>query len=198
MADEGNRGGYHRNIIEQARYTNTTITDYVTEENNILTEHKQKEVYNPLYEEIVEVDEDIAELLEQLWALDILTFDACQESQPGTMWIAIPSFAVERFLDIIASNRDEEEDPSTSIYNRMMGMGWGGDWQYDALVSDLAGMPDEATKTIIVQGKSVIALHVYIRFPKSDYDEVLAAVKNHEEPPEENEDESNSSPFSLN
>ena len=108
-----------------------------------MPKHNQIQIYNPMYENTEEVDEGIAELLEQLWALDILTLSSCQESQPGTMWLFFPNFAAERFLTVVASSRDDEEDPSTSLYCRMMGMGWGGDWDYTVHTHDFAEKLDE-------------------------------------------------------
>lgn len=152
-----------------------------------MSNHLKIEVYNPILEGVIAVDEGSVELLVQLWDLGILALNSCQESHPGTMWVSFTGPAAESFLTIIASSRDDEEHPSTSMYCRMMGMGWGGDWEYTTEIKDMAEKWDEVAETIVCEGKSDIVLHIFIQFPRSDYAEILEIVSNYEEPPEEND-----------
>src|SRR4051812_11598389 len=41
----------------------------------------------------VEIDVDIAPLIEALWQLGVRTVESCQESQPGFVWIAFANAA---------------------------------------------------------------------------------------------------------
>ena len=86
-----------------------------------MADHRQVEVYNPVYDHMTEIDEGIVDLIQLLWNLGLETINSCQENTPGIMWISLPSDAAERFLTVMASRREEElEDPSSSLYCRMM------------------------------------------------------------------------------
>lgn len=68
------------------------------------TNHNQISVLNPFYDEYIEVDEGISELLEVLWSLGIETVLSCEEAQPGIVWIQFYTGQdLSRFLTALAT-----------------------------------------------------------------------------------------------
>ncbi len=146
-----------------------------------MSEHKQV-----LIEENgmrAEVDENIAPLIRELWKLHILTLMSCEDNVPeGWIWIKFnDSHGVKRFLDIIAAEYDEDSD---SLYDRATRHGSYGEnsWQYEILPDDKSIKLIYGTEEIFAQRigtKTDIRLHISVRFPQSDYDEVLKKMVAH-------------------
>ena len=138
-----------------------------------MSEHEQVRVYNPLMGRTIEVDEGLADLLQQLWALGMRTDNSCQENRPGMMWIEFPCRDAARFLNLLASSRDEDRD----FYGRMMEFSGTDNWKYNVLPGDLALRRDQGRGEDLIEGPSEIVLDISVRFPLGDYDGVLRRVK---------------------
>ena len=153
-----------------------------------MAHHKQVEVYNPKDDNMTEIDEGIVELIQLLWDLGIKTDNSCQENRPGVMWVSILGSDVERFLTIIASKREEDletEDPPSSIYGRIRDPAFEGSWDYQVCLKDSAEKYDEESYTYY-EGKSKVIMYVSIRFPVSDYGEILDRLREFATGEEEN------------
>jgi len=59
----------------------------------------------------------------------------------------------------------------------MLGIYIEGDWEFDVVPHDLAEIYDEESDGYFYEGPSYILLNVSIRFPSSDYEEVLKRVR---------------------
>lgn len=144
--------------------------------------HKQVEIYSPVFERSLEVDEGIAELIELLHTLEIVTFLSCQENRPGIMWIDFPCLEAEEFLTICASKREEDvADYENSLYGRMLDSEVKNSWQYSTHQHDWAEKFDEEKNEVYYDGDSDISSSISIRFPVSDYPLILERLKNHHE-----------------
>lgn len=145
-----------------------------------MTIHKQVEIYSPLSERNINVDEGIAELIELLHKLDILTFLSCQENQPGIMWINFPSEDADVFLSICASGRDEDFiDFENSLYGRMMNENVPQSWHYTAHFHDWSEKYDEKKDEVCYDGDSYITSSISVRFPISDYTLIMERIQSH-------------------
>ena len=146
----------------------------------LMANHKQVEVYSPIYECMIEVDEGIAELIQLIWDLGLQTNNSCQENMPGIMWVSFPSEDAERFLTIMALRREEDfesDDPPSSMYGRIMDPANENSWDFRVCLDDLSEVLDEESDTIYHEGDSEIRIFVSIRFPVSDYDEVVDRLR---------------------
>lgn len=130
------------------------------------------------------IDEGIAPLILELWKASLLTFNSCEENQPGIMWIEFADVATaETFLDIVA-----EYDPSPdSLYSRIR-FGWTqrqkddvpGTWLYDVGLEDLAieyMEIDENTMDERSTGPCSFIFSLSVRFPQTDYPRLLERMK---------------------
>jgi hypothetical protein len=61
------------------------------------TRHPQVEVYFPLYEKSIQVDEELAPLLSALWAQEIWTMTSCQEIERRPQFAYLQFFNPELF-----------------------------------------------------------------------------------------------------
>lgn len=151
-----------------------------------MPDHPQTHI--ALGEREADVDESVAPLILELWKADIDTLMSCQDNN-GRVWLDFPSAEdAQKFLDIAAG--DYEEDVF-SLYNRVTVEFTDDDaetfqeqnaWWYDCdpvdyhmRVYDLMSgeIKREAAPT------RWIVLHISIRFPKYDLDEVLARMVAH-------------------
>jgi hypothetical protein len=67
--------------------------------------HKQIKVYNPIYEDEIDVDEKLAPLLKKLWSNQIDTCLSCQDNVPkGYVWLCFETTTdFEIFINMIYS-----------------------------------------------------------------------------------------------
>ena len=122
-----------------------------------MKEHRQVEVYNPFYDEAIEVDEGIAPLLIALWERGIQTTLSCQENQPGIIWIEFAgSREVEAFLQLAIPNR------RSGMY---IDANPDGKWEYSVNVADHSS-----------KGELNFWCAVSVRFPSSQYEKILSNV----------------------
>jgi hypothetical protein len=154
-----------------------------------MPDHPQ--VHISLGEREAEVDEGIAELILELWRQDIDTTMSCQDNN-GRVWADFPSASdAEHFLDLVAGDYDDEV---YSLYNRLVHEVEDEDWetfraehawQYDCAPVDYnsALYDDEGGLEKPAEDERFIQLHVSVRFPRYDYDEVLRRMKASKEEP---------------
>jgi hypothetical protein len=154
--------------------------------------HKQVEVYNPILEEKVEIDEGMVELLTLMWEMGLLTSLSCQENKPGVMWVSMPSEDASWFMTALSSKRDDDlASDSSSLYKRMMGLEGEDNWDFQVRPQDVAesylfdqegfdadedGFEDDFV-TVAREGISKIYFDINIRFPITEYPIILQRLK---------------------
>lgn len=137
------------------------------------TEHPQVWIE---YEQMsADVDEGIADLILEMWRAGIDTIMSCQDNPPGRVWLDLPVSDVVDFLEIAAGDYDTDVE---SIFNRSVCWEDADDWrqfraqrawQYKAIPGCYSG-PGEVP---------LITVDISIRFPHSDYEEVLRRFRSH-------------------
>ena len=118
----------------------------------------------------IDIDKNIAPLLEYIWKNDIMTNNSCENSFPKDhIWISFDSTEdLEKFLNIVF--RDIEED--ADFYKRGFNpMNVKNSWYYRSWFDWSCGN---------IPYKDVCA-YISLRFPKSDYDIVLNNLKSYYE-----------------
>jgi len=144
-----------------------------------LTEHKQTAILDPALNQLIEVDEGIAPLLEAIWDSGIITCNSCQENKPGIIWIEfLTAEDAEAFLAHVVSGLDPLNSPEADdwLYSRIVGANRG--WQYTAHPHDAREYIDEEKGTMELNASEScgIALSISIRFPVGDYGRLLDIV----------------------
>ncbi|MCJ7571732.1 MAG: hypothetical protein MUO82_07630 [Candidatus Thermoplasmatota archaeon] len=149
----------------------------------MVKEHKTVSLFNPFIKKDEEIDENIAELIECLWKLDIETSNSCENNVPlGYIWIEfLCGYDAEKFLDIVGRfiykdkadvykvddlyqrmNRPSDESPNQWLYNcDLMDCS-------EKVINDYTVMDDEFCG---------FALPISVRFPIKDYPVVLKSLK---------------------
>jgi hypothetical protein len=146
-------------------------------------EHKKVSLFNPFLEKHLDIDKNIAELIECLWKLDIETTNSCENNVPTDyVWIEFFSGAdAETFLEIIGkhiykdkADKYEEDD----LYQRMKRPADEppNQWLYscelgdcnESIINDDLVMDDEF---------GGFSISISVRFPQKDYLVVLNALK---------------------
>lgn len=131
-----------------------------------------------------DVDENIADLILNLWKLDIVTLNSCENNVPQDwVWIEfLSAIDAESFLNIVAN---EYSDDYNSLYNRIKNA-WDGNteenvWKISVNIDDLNVVYDEIGNDEVIEtsiGKPTMNLIVSVRFPISDLLEVKKLIKN--------------------
>ncbi|HVM14408.1 MAG TPA: hypothetical protein VM287_08775 [Egibacteraceae bacterium] len=149
-----------------------------------MADHPQ--VHIELGDRQADVDEGIAPLIMELWKAEIDTVMSCQDNN-GHVWVQFASAPdAEDFLDIVAGDYDEDV---FSLYNRVTGEYEDDDWEtfraehawsYDCAPMDYnAALVDEDGEVEVPGPERAIVLHISVRFPHYDYDDVLARLRAH-------------------
>jgi hypothetical protein len=130
-------------------------------------------------------------LLRLLWKADILTFHCCQEDAPGIVWVEFVTAAdAAAFLRLVTghpadstlplvddSPAADSGDPSATLYERILGLGRKGAWQYDVQPRDLAGLVDVVADGVLISpGTTQFDFCTSVRFPWADLPLVLDRV----------------------
>lgn len=127
----------------------------------------------------VPIDEEIADLMIQIWKAEIDTLNSCQ-ANPDKDWVWIEfdtAQDTQQFLMIVNENY-KETDQSKSVYCRSTQGIWSDDleWTFNALVFNHNSTPEEDLSDEL-EGNDVVTpysdFHISVRFPKSDYQYVL-------------------------
>jgi hypothetical protein len=149
--------------------------------------HDTVRMLPPWDDEAVDVDQGLAELIAQLWALGCLT-NGCCENQDGIVYIAFDDTdSAERFLTTVALHHrpalpaDVDDE---SLYARISGFSdtEPDDWQefrkrrmwrLNAMVQEWGNLADGPD--VFTEGEFVIGITVF--FPRSDLGAALEAVR---------------------
>jgi hypothetical protein len=138
-----------------------------------------------------EVDVEIADLLVNLWRLDLWTSLSCQDNF-GKVWIMFEDGgAAQAFLSIVAGKFDDDAD---SLYNRVLD-GFQPDeeadyedfrenraWLNKVSVEDRnvrTEFTDDDERIVTPVGPPVVEFNVSLHFPRSDLPEVERRVAAH-------------------
>ena len=68
-----------------------------------MTNHVQTEIYNPFYDEIIEVDSGMTRILSKLWELGLQTHNSCQDNN-GSVWIEFDLECGKKFFEILTKH----------------------------------------------------------------------------------------------
>ncbi len=145
--------------------------------------HKQVSIYYLGYDQMIDVDAEMATLLRALWDKGIMTCNSCQEIEPGVMWIEFYSAEdVEAFvtLMVVALGNSTSQFPEADdwLYLRMFG-GIGEErkpWKYEAHPNLCQELLDSDCLKTNISSSGAIALTVSVRFPIDDYNRLLELV----------------------
>lgn len=139
-------------------------------------EHETAPIRLPYSTDTVEVDKDIAALIQALWDRGIETEESCQNIGPGSVWIQFStSHDALMFLSLVASIRETEgPEAADRLYHRMID-GEGG-WEYEIAPGDLNLIMVDEEGVAGFSGPPDLVLPVAVRFPVSDYFRVLHLV----------------------
>lgn len=130
----------------------------------------------------VEVDSGIAPLIKGLWKAGIDTYSSCEDNL-GYVYITFTVQGSQQFLNAVS---ECDLDPH-GLYCRMFRMymlphgGLDGCWRYDIRPMDVGLCSDGsfAPPTVSHSGKVNTVFEVTVRFPCSDYKEVLRRMSEH-------------------
>jgi hypothetical protein len=145
--------------------------------------HKQVSIYYLGYDQMIDVDAEMAPLLRVLWDKGIMTCNSCQEIEPGIMWIEFYSAEdVEAFVTllVVALGNSTSQFPEADdwLYLRMFG-GIGEErkpWKYEAHPNLCQELLDSDCLKTNISSSGAIALTVSVRFPIDDYNRLLELV----------------------
>ena len=121
--------------------------------------------------ELVEIDEDLAPLIQEIWRANIKTIMCCQEVQDGIAWIEFESIRdMLKFLNLTVNFDGDHKD---SLYNRVYTQNLSGtllpDWEYQINLMDIGEHdPDRQ-----VGGNVLFEATVGIYFPQHDISHLL-------------------------
>jgi hypothetical protein len=143
-------------------------------------EHRQVSLLHPEWNEVIEVDEGISELIVLLWRAEVNTMLCCEENRPGYMFIRfVTAYGLEKFFNMLAINRDKELGNHDSLYHRVIDPDQEGGWEYDILVEDIGNEIDEAKDKVVYTLPPEVIFTASVLFPISDYPQVLKCVNQH-------------------
>jgi len=118
-----------------------------------------------------EIDLGIYDLIKELWMAEICTTDACESTVDDRISITFrATLGAEDLLTIINSVDDHDKECSLSERSQLLSSTCPDKWNYDL------GFVYSDPKN---KFESKIILVIILTFPKSDYDEVLRRVKEH-------------------
>jgi hypothetical protein len=137
---------------------------------NPLRKHPTKRVkYKDLE---ADIDLDIADLVLNLWKLEVDTVNSCQDNaETGFVWIAFDStYGAEEFLNYVAEYSEEPD----SVYQRM-NREWGDatlmDWKYTPSLKDHGvdeRVESDDTISSTFTGSHGFMFSMSVRFPRAD------------------------------
>lgn len=178
-------------LLEQGEKCMPYINDLMQEYNFILNKyidsrraidsHHMISVYNPFYKKYMKIDEEIVDLIKEIWSAGIQTNNSCQDNVPkGFVWISFTnSLEVQKFLKIIFEGLSTEDNKYRDVsirglYSRYY---YPKSWKYDIIF--YAWTPtdedeDEDDETVLDIDHSVS-----IRFPTEDLEFVYNRLFTH-------------------
>lgn len=128
--------------------------------------HNTTSVFNSIYNVYMDIDTNIAPLLEYLWLNKISTIHSCENNVPNNyIWICFKTANdLELFLEIVFEGLHSGDN----FYDRGF-PGWGKQdgWYYT----------DNARRN----KQNKVSISISVRFPQKDYDTVLEKLKSYYE-----------------
>ena len=162
-------------ILEDVIDGNIDINDLIEED------HKKVMLHHPHWNEDIEIEEGVSELVSLLWKDDIGVFIANQKLRSGVMFLRFyTTFELERFLNMLVIHRDKELGDQESLYHRVTDADQEGGWVYDMLVEDISWKYDEDKDEMVTAGPAEIRFTASVVFPVTDYKQVLKYVKKYQ------------------
>lgn len=133
-----------------------------------------------------QIDAGIAPLLEQIWrAMGNCTLTSCEDFQGRVCLQFHTGVDASRFVTIVAAEAKHESgraaDPIESVWNRIFALRWATDydmfmqkraWEYELHPVDFADCDEPP----------FVVLTAFVRFPQTDYDFVMRALRRHNGP----------------
>jgi hypothetical protein len=141
--------------------------------------HKTTRIACPFYEnQTIEIDNGIFDLISELWKANIKTCSSCEDDMPANyMWIEFcPASDGDSFLEIIMNGYEENDKLSLRILDRADKNNWIIEYIPENINEYTDSDDDEATS----ESKVIDFIsNLSIRFPKSDYKQILKRIKAH-------------------
>ena len=135
----------------------------------------------------IEIDEEIAPLIELIWNLGLRTSNSCQDNPAGMVWIEFAAEDAAEFLNIVAGDYDDEME---GLYNRIRyawrpesdeeeaAIGW---WKFSVLPHDDSVMDvwlDEDTfEEKPITKERDFHFSIGVRFPRTDLETVIQRMR---------------------
>jgi hypothetical protein len=138
-------------------------------------EHKTMPVKDFMGHDI-DIDENIAPLISEIWKAQINTNNSCQDNVPADyVWVEFSSINdFDKFINIINNSLTER----STMYERMMGYD-GPHWRYNSLMHDENEVYESDVDDIVAIGPPKFKVTISLRFPQCDLDEVYTRVRDY-------------------
>jgi hypothetical protein len=123
------------------------------------------------YDEMIEIDKNIAELIEILWKLEIRTLNCCQNNIPKDyIWIEFFDYiSMMDFMDTIVENIQIDQLERILYMERYEK----NSWIKDIIFTDSTILQDDDNSVLSNETINLLPSSFSIRFPKSDYKMIL-------------------------
>jgi hypothetical protein len=130
-------------------------------------------------DDLVEIDVEIAPLINGMWSRGWTTFNSCQENL-GLVWVEMLVPDAQDFLTIVAQRaRQEIAWAAKNAHSHLGGIKTSrepDDWNLAAGAWNLSEELDDETDEIVEVGPPDIIITVGIRFPRTHLSEVTSLV----------------------
>jgi hypothetical protein len=149
-------------------------------------DHEQTKVLFPGNQELIDVDVGIAPLLVAIWDAGIITWNSCEENEPGIIWIEFSTIKdVERFLKIqihTLGNRVHKH-PDFNDWFCYRILGYEGDhlgpWRYNAHPNVYSITSNQSSMYSRNASDCSVEMSVSVRFPREDYPVIIDLISNY-------------------
>jgi len=151
--------------------------DYRKQPEKYKYQHKTVKLWNVFYEDYVDIDKNIAPLIDELWEAGIQTSNSCENNTPEMynykdtcIWISFQSMEdVKRFMQIVYIGIPRKG----TFTNRIIGRSHKFNWEYSYWID--TSYKNRSPKNIFVANDRIRDIEVghSLRFPGSDYCYVL-------------------------
>lgn len=145
--------------IKKAESYSDTYSVMFREKKSDKDKHTTLNLYYKVTDKMIDIDENIADLIQEIWKADIKTENSCESNVPADyIWIQFSdNDSLIKFIDIVSTNIEK------------------GDLFYRMLCS--IGIDAWDIKRNFYRSNNVLEENYSIRFPKKDYDYVLGKMK---------------------
>lgn len=124
--------------------------------------HDTVEVYNPFYNEEIQVDKNISVLIQTLLNIDIQTMNSCEDNVPANyIWVQLKYCKdLQKIIDKLFKDLPLNDELYEKSYN----------WKYSVLIENYNERYEENDEEIDLQILPVCG--VSCRFSKEDYSKI--------------------------